>query len=90
MGSGVMGGVCKDYFSAEFDRMTEHYGDLKPELLVVWGEQDTWHPVSFGRKLQSLVAGSRLEVIENAGHNVQQEAPDAVNPLLVNFFRHRR
>jgi 4,5:9,10-diseco-3-hydroxy-5,9,17-trioxoandrosta-1(10),2-diene-4-oate hydrolase len=90
MGSGVLGGVCKEYFSPEYDRMTEHYGDLKPELLIVWGRQDTWHPVTFGTKLRSLVPASHLEVIPDAGHNVQQEAPDVVNPLLVKFFRGRR
>jgi pimeloyl-ACP methyl ester carboxylesterase len=89
MGSGVLGGVCKEYFSPEYDRMTEHYGDLKPELLIVWGQQDTWHPVTFGTKLRSLVPASHLEVIPDAGHNVQQEAPDVVNPLLVKFFRGR-
>lgn len=90
MGSGVLGGVCKDYFSPEYDRMTKHYGDLEPELLILWGQQDTWHPVAFGTKLQSLVPGSHLEVIADAGHNVQQEAPDTVNPLLVRFFSGRQ
>lgn len=89
MGAGVLGGVCRDYFSPEYDRMTEHYGELKPETLIIWGQQDTWHPVTFGTTLHSLVPRSRLEVVPDTGHNVQQEAPDLVNPVLVNFFRGR-
>ena len=87
MGSGVMGGVCQGYFSPEYDRMVESYRDLEPELLIIWGEQDTWHPVAFGTRLQSLVRGSRLEVIPEAGHAVHQERVEAVNTLLVSFLR---
>jgi len=86
MGSGVLGGVCRSYFSSEYDRMVEGYRDLKPELLILWGEQDTWHPVAFGTRLQSLVPGSRLELIPEAGHAVHQERADAVNTLVVRFL----
>lgn len=88
--AGVLGGVCKSYFSPEYDRMVESYPHLKPELLVVWGAQDTWHPLAFGTRLQSLVPRSRLEVIPEAGHNVHQERPDAVNPLLIGFLSGQR
>lgn len=86
MGSGVLGGVCNDYFSPEYDRMTEHYGEMKPDTLIVWGEQDTWHPATFGTTLHSRIPGSRLEITADAGHNVHQEAPDVINPTLVKFF----
>ena len=90
MGSGVLGGVCNDYFSPEFDRMTEHYGDLKPETLIIWGQQDTWHPVTFGTTLHSLIPGSHFEITADAGHNVHQEAADVINPMLVRFFSDRQ
>lgn len=87
MGRGVLGGVCRDYFSPTYDQMTRHYGEIRPALLVVWGEQDTWHPLSFGTELHAAVPSSRLEVVPDAGHNVHQEKPDLVNPLLVRFLR---
>lgn len=45
------------------DLMVEDYRGFEPELLILWGAQDAWHPVAFGTRLQSLVPGSRLEVI---------------------------
>ncbi len=87
MGRGVLGGVCRDYFSAEYDRMTAAYEHLEPELLIVWGERDTWHPVAFGTRLQARAPRSHLVVIPEAGHNAQQERPEVVNPLLVRFLR---
>jgi pimeloyl-ACP methyl ester carboxylesterase len=87
LGRGVLGGVCKGYFSPMYDQMTESYGEIKPELLIVWGEQDSWHPLAFGTKLHALVPGSRLTVISQAGHNVHQERPEVVNPLLIRFLR---
>lgn len=89
LGMGVLGGVCRSYFSKAYDRMVESYRSLQPKLLVIWGQQDTWHPVAFGERLQSLVAGSRLEVIPEAGHNVHQERADLVNALLARFLTDR-
>ncbi|MDO9222615.1 MAG: alpha/beta hydrolase [Caulobacter sp.] len=86
LGSGVLGGVCRDYFSHAYDRMAESYRGLRAKLLIIWGEQDTWHPVAFGERLHSLVVGSRLELIPEAGHNVHQEGADLVNPLLARFL----
>jgi 4,5:9,10-diseco-3-hydroxy-5,9,17-trioxoandrosta-1(10),2-diene-4-oate hydrolase len=87
MGTGVLGGVCRDYFSPAYDQMTRSYGELEPPLLIVWGEQDTWHPIEFGTKLRAAVPASRLEIVPEAGHNVQQERSDLVNPLLIRFLR---
>ncbi len=89
LGMGVMGGVCRTYFSKAYDAMVESYRTLRPRLLIIWGRQDTWHPVAFGERLQGRVAGSRLELIPEAGHNVHQERADLVNPLLVGFLGDR-
>lgn len=89
LGSGVLGGVCRTYFSKAYDRMVERYRSLRPKLLIIWGEQDTWHPVAFGERLHALVAGSKLELIPEAGHNVHQERADLVNPLLTRFLGDR-
>ncbi len=89
LGTGVMGGVCRTYFSKAYDRMVETYRGLAPRLLIIWGRQDTWHPVAFGERLQAVVPGSRLELTPEAGHNVHQERADLVNPLLVSFLGER-
>jgi len=86
LGRGVLGGVCRDYFGPAYDRMTESYREFTPKMLIVWGREDTWHPVDWARTLQSLVPGSRLEIIPEAGHNVHQEQAEAVNRVLRKFL----
>jgi pimeloyl-ACP methyl ester carboxylesterase len=85
-GRGVLGGVCSSYFSATFDEMVRSFGRISSPLLIVWGQEDTWHPLAFGATLSAAVPGSRLETLEHAGHNVHQEQADAVNALLTSFL----
>ena len=86
LGRGVLGGVCRDYFGPAYDRMTESYREVKPKMLIVWGREDTWHPVHWAKTLQSLVPGSQLEIVSEAGHNVHQEQPEIVNSILQRFL----
>ncbi|MDP8256643.1 MAG: alpha/beta fold hydrolase [Candidatus Alcyoniella australis] len=80
-------GLMNDYFSEDYIRMTQRYADLDRPLLILWGEQDQWVPLEYGERLHGQVAGSRLEVIPEAGHLCHQELPEAVNPLLVEWFQ---
>lgn len=46
--------------------------------LAIWGEDDHIQPVENGRALLTMQPSARLVVIPGAGHNVQQEKPQAV------------
>jgi len=83
----ALGSICRTFFSPEFDRMTESYGALQLETLLIWGAHDTWHPLAMGERLHAQIPRSRLELIAEAGHNPHQERPDLVNPVLVAFLR---
>ena len=54
--------------------------------LIVWGEQDTIIPVSHAYAAHEAIAGSRLEIIEGAGHFPQVEAPERFLEVLVDFL----
>lgn len=45
---------------------------------IVWGEDDSWIPVAQGRKLADKLAGGELMLVPNAGHLVQEDAPEAI------------
>jgi len=83
----VLASLGKDFFSEEFERMTQNYAELKPELLILWGDHDKWVRIAFGERLHAAVPGSRYEVLENAGHLPHQEQADAVNSMVVQFLR---
>jgi len=83
----VLTSLCRQYFSSvEYTRMTESYANFRPPLLIVWGERDTWIPLTFGERLNRLVPGSMLRVIADAGHAPHQEQSQLVNPILTAFL----
>lgn len=60
---------------------------VKAPALLIWGEQDVRSPLSVAQDLHSAVAGSRLLVIEKAGHLSHLEAPDRFNSEVRSFIK---
>ena len=58
----------------------------KPTLLV-WGADDAETPVADGHTMHRLIPGSRLEVLENAGHFAFLNHPDEFSGLMKGFLR---
>lgn len=58
--------------------------------LVIWGDHDRLVPVSHARKVQELIPGSELTILENAGHSPQMEVPDAFNERVLRFLGDHR
>jgi pimeloyl-ACP methyl ester carboxylesterase len=68
--------------------------DLRSELkkiqlpiLLVWGAQDVRSPLTVAHDLEARLKGSRLVVLEGAGHLAQVEAAERLNGELRLFFR---
>jgi pimeloyl-ACP methyl ester carboxylesterase len=54
--------------------------------LVVIAANDIMTSARSGRELAGLIAGSRTVTVENCGHMLLAEAPDAVLDALIGFF----
>ena len=70
-----------------------HTGEIEPWLdsvevpvLVAWGEEDGWLNPSQAPRLQEQIPGSELELIQEAGHFVQEDAPEEIAKVLAGFF----
>ena len=46
--------------------------------LIIWGAEDELIPLEAGRKMNSLIKGSQLVIIEKCGHVPQEEMPERV------------
>lgn len=57
-----------------------------PTLIIV-GRDDEMTPVKYAEYLHAQIKGSRLVVIEGAGHAVPMEKPDEVNRAIDEFVR---
>lgn len=54
--------------SVDFDRLTM-------PTLILWGENDSWIPVSQGYLLEKAIKGSKMIVFPNTGHVPMEEIP---------------
>jgi pimeloyl-ACP methyl ester carboxylesterase len=55
--------------------------------LILWGQSDTWIPLSAGEKLHADIQGSELVVFPQAGHLPMEEQAAAFNARLIEFLR---
>jgi pimeloyl-ACP methyl ester carboxylesterase len=68
------------------DEFRDRLAMLDCPTLIVWGELDPWIPAERGRQLARLIPHATLQTIRNAGHLVQEDAPEEVSRLLVAFI----
>ncbi|HTR19192.1 MAG TPA: alpha/beta hydrolase [Candidatus Paceibacterota bacterium] len=70
--------------------IAENLAPLAPQVnvptLLVWGSADTTTPLSEGKRLQALLPDAKLEVIQGAGHFVQEEKAADVARMIEEFI----
>ena len=59
---------------------------LSAPVLLVWGEDDAWVPVSVGAEAHAALPGSVLELMPGAGHAPYFEDPDRFVAILQRHF----
>ena len=64
--------------------------DLLPLLpcpaIFLWGTDDPWEPIDLGRELAEYPQVEKFVPLEGVGHCPQDEAPELVNPILLDWI----
>lgn len=60
---------------------------IKCPTLVLWGEQDSWFPVSHGEKLHQQIPNSKLKILSNCYHDASTGASEVLNAAIIEFLR---
>jgi pimeloyl-ACP methyl ester carboxylesterase len=68
-----------------FDAM-DRVASIDAKTLIVVGSEDQMTPPKYSRFLHEKIAGSRLAIVEGAGHLAHAEKPQAVNELIGTTF----
>ncbi len=55
--------------------------------ILLWGEKDPWEPIDLGRNLAHYPQVQQFIPLPNVGHCPQDEAPELVNPLLLEWTK---
>ncbi len=67
------------------DEVEDYYKALRCPVQVLWGTEDAWIPIETGRRLAAMLPNARLIEVPNAGHLVQEDAPEAIVAALADF-----
>jgi pimeloyl-ACP methyl ester carboxylesterase len=59
---------------------------IQARTLVLWGGDDRWIPLADASRFVAAIPGSRKLVIPDCGHVPQEEKPDEVARLLLEFL----
>ena len=68
------------------DEIESRYGELRCPVLILWGEEDRWIPIERGRELAARIPTATLRCVPDAGHLVQEDAPEAIVAALLGFL----
>jgi pimeloyl-ACP methyl ester carboxylesterase len=55
--------------------------------LVIWGKEDPWEPIALGQEFTKFPQVKQFLPVEGVGHCPQDEAPEQVNPILLDWIR---
>jgi pimeloyl-ACP methyl ester carboxylesterase len=68
------------------DQVEPLYPTIDVPVLVAWGEQDAWIPVDRAHRLHELIPGSQLTLIDQGGHLIQLDQPEALTATLTRWL----
>nr|WP_208006710.1 alpha/beta hydrolase [Aeromicrobium phragmitis] len=72
------------------DEVEPLYGNVDEPTHIVWGTEDAWIPVDRAHRLQSLISGATLTLVEGAGHLIQLDAPAQLTAELTRWTELQR
>lgn len=74
-----------DFFNTLEEEIRE-LGKLQIPTLIVWGREDASLPVDNAQTMNGLIPGSRLQILDNAGHLANFDQADSFNELVLDFL----
>ena len=63
---------------------------IQAPTLVLWGDDDRWIPIAHADRFVAAIPGARKVVIRACGHVPQEEKPEEVARLLLEFLEPQR
>ena len=59
---------------------------LPCSAILLWGDRDPWEPIDLGREFTKYPAVKQFIPLEGAGHCPQDEVPEQVNAILIDWL----
>lgn len=72
------------------DEIEHLYSTVEIPTLIVWGEEDDWIPLDHAHRLNKLIKGSRLILVDAAGHLIQEDRPQLFPSIVAGWIDEQR
>ncbi len=59
---------------------------IEAPTLIIWGDRDSVTPLKIGKAIHLAIPGSKLVVIDRAGHTPMWDQPETFNQALLDFL----
>jgi pimeloyl-ACP methyl ester carboxylesterase len=79
--------TVRDIIPPDLDAIVGQYRNIARPTLIVWARHDDLVPLAHGERLSSDIAGSRLVILEDTGHDCPEETPEAVLATIRSFLQ---
>lgn len=70
----------------DLQEFSENYSSLTIPALIIWSREDEIVPLAVGKRLHENLPNSRLVIMSDVGHAVQEEKPALLIPHLRQFL----
>ena len=60
--------------------------NIECPTLILWGDKDSWFPVSHGEKLHQNLPNSRLQILRNCYHDAATDSAEVINTAILEFL----
>jgi pimeloyl-ACP methyl ester carboxylesterase len=78
--------TCTQLVPPDCEEIYACYERIRIPVLLLWGRHDRIVPLAQGERLHGAILGARLEVIEECGHNPQEEKPNEAFRIISGFI----
>ncbi|WMJ07524.1 alpha/beta fold hydrolase [Nitrosomonas sp. sh817] len=70
----------------DLQQFSDNYTSLTIPTLIIWSREDEIVPLAVGKRLHENLPNSKLVIMSDVGHAVQEEKPSLLLPHLHNFL----
>ena len=72
---------------AKFKNLAAQYRKIREKALIIWGKEDQISKIHLAYKLKKDLPNSRLIIVPQSGHLVQEERSAIVNRAIIKFVK---
>lgn len=85
--NGSMLGTLRVDYMQDLEFIEKNLKTIQKPTLIIWGEKDSYLPVSLGNRIHKDITGSQMERIPNCGHFIQEDQPELATEIIVAFLK---